>query len=213
MSNKLPADAFSVGLTGGIGSGKTMVADMFAARGAAIIDTDHIARQLTAPGGIAIPAIRAQFGEAFLMADGAMNRVKMRETVFADPVAKKQLEFILHPLIRSETDRAAAQARGVYLMFVVPLLVESGTWKQRTSRVLVVDSREQLQVERVMSRSGLTEVQVRAIMATQASRETRLAAADDVIVNDGEAVALVPQIERLHALYSSLAESNQTKHM
>ncbi|HEV7618723.1 MAG TPA: dephospho-CoA kinase [Burkholderiaceae bacterium] len=213
MSNKLPADAFSVGLTGGIGSGKTMVADMFAARGAAIIDTDHIAHQLTAPGGIAIPAIRAQFGEAFLMADGAMNRVKMRETVFADPVAKRQLEFILHPLIRSETDRAAARARGVYLMFVVPLLVESGTWKQRTSRVLVVDSREQLQVERVMSRSGLTEVQVRAIMATQASRETRLAAADDVIVNDGEAVALVPQIERLHALYSSLAESNQTKHM
>ena len=213
MSNKLPADAFSVGLTGGIGSGKTMVADMFAVRGAAIIDTDHIAHQLTAPGGIAIPAIRAQFGEAFLMADGAMNRVKMRETVFADPVAKRQLEFILHPLIRSETDRAAAQARGVYLMFVVPLLVESGTWKQRTSRVLVVDSREQLQVERVMSRSGLTEVQVRAIMATQASRETRLAAADDVIVNDGEAAALVPQIERLHALYSSLAESNQTKHV
>jgi dephospho-CoA kinase len=213
MSKKLPANAFSVGLTGGIGSGKTMVADMFAVRGAAIIDTDHIAHQLTAPGGIAIPAIRAQFGEAFLMADGAMNRVKMRETVFADPVAKRQLEFILHPLIRSETDRAAAQARGVYLMFVVPLLVESGTWKQRTSRVLVVDSREQLQVERVMSRSGLTEVQVRAIMATQASRETRLAAADDVIVNDGEAVALVPQIERLHALYSSLAESNQTKHM
>jgi dephospho-CoA kinase len=213
MSKKLPANAFSVGLTGGIGSGKTMVADMFAARGAAIIDTDHIAHQLTAPGGIAIPAIRAQFGEAFLMADGAMNRVKMRETVFADPVAKRQLEFILHPLIRSETDRAAAQARGVYLMFVVPLLVESGTWKQRTSRVLVVDSREQLQVERVMSRSGLTEVQVRAIMATQASRETRLAAADDVIVNDGEAMALVPQIERLHALYSSLAESNQTKHV
>jgi dephospho-CoA kinase len=213
MSNKLPADAFSVGLTGGIGSGKTMVADMFAARGAAIIDTDHIAHQLTAAGGIAIPAIRAQFGEAFLMADGAMNRVKMREAVFADPVAKKQLEFILHPLIRSETDRAAAQARGVYLMFVVPLLVESGTWKQRTSRVLVVDSREQLQVERVISRSGLTEVQVRAIMATQASRETRLAAADDVIVNDGEAAALVPQIERLHALYSSLAESNQTKHV
>ena len=213
MSKKLPANAFSVGLTGGIGSGKTMVADMFAARGAAIIDTDHIAHQLTAAGGIAIPAIRAQFGEAFLMADGAMNRVKMRETVFADPVAKRQLEFILHPLIRSETDRAAAQARGVYLMFVVPLLVESGTWKQRTSRVLVVDSREQLQVERVMSRSGLTEVQVRAIMATQASRETRLAAADDVIVNDGEAAALVPQIERLHALYSSLAESNQTKHV
>jgi dephospho-CoA kinase len=213
MSKKLPANAFSVGLTGGIGSGKTMVADMFAVRGAAIIDTDHIAHQLTAPGGIAIPAIRAQFGEAFLMADGAMNRVKMRETVFADPVAKRQLEFILHPLIRSETDRAAAQARGVYLMFVVPLLVESGTWKQRTSRVLVVDSREQLQVERVMSRSGLTEVQVRAIMATQASREVRLAAADDVIVNDGEAMALVPQIERLHALYSSLAESNQTKHV
>lgn len=213
MGNKLPADVFSVGLTGGIGSGKTMVADMFAARGAAIIDTDHIAHQITAPGGIAIPAIRAQFGEAFLMSDGAMNRAKMREAVFADPVAKRQLESILHPLIRSETDRAAAQARGVYLMFVVPLLVESSTWKRRTSRVLVVDSPEQLQVERVMSRSGLTEAQVRAIMATQASRETRLAAADDVIVNDGETAALVPQIERLHALYSSLAQSNQIKHM
>jgi dephospho-CoA kinase len=200
-------------LTGGIGSGKTMVAGMFAARGAAIIDTDHFAHQLTLPSGIAIPAIRAQFGEAFLTADGAMNRMKMRETVFADPAAKKRLESILHPLIRSETERAARQARGVYLMFVVPLLVESGTWKQRTSRVLVVDSREQLQVERVMNRSGLTETQVRAIMATQASRETRLAAADDVIVNDGDAAALVPQIDRLHALYSSLAESNRTKHV
>ncbi|HJV83581.1 dephospho-CoA kinase [Noviherbaspirillum sp.] len=201
----VPARRFSVGLTGGIGSGKTTVADMFHARGAAIIDTDLLAHQLTAPNGLAIPEIHAQFGEAFLTADGAMDRAKMREYVFAEPTAKARLEAILHPLIRLETERAAAQARGTYLVFVVPLLVESGSWRQRVSRVLVVDCAEQTQIRRVMSRSGLSEQQVRAIMAAQVSRQERLAAADDVIDNDGDAIALVPQVDRLHAAYVSLA--------
>jgi dephospho-CoA kinase len=206
MSN--PASArgrLSIGLTGGIGSGKTTVADMFASRGAAIIDTDQIARQLTAPGGAAIPEIRTQFGDAFITVEGAMNRAKVREYVFAEPDAKTRLEAILHPLIRRETERAAAQAKGAYLIFAVPLLVESGSWKQRVSRVLVVDCPEELQVKRVMARSGLSESEVRAIMATQVPRATRLAAADDIITNDGNPNALMPQVERLHALYASLA--------
>lgn len=197
---------FAVGLTGGIGSGKTTVADMFAMRGAAIIDTDQIAHQLTAPGGAAIGQIRGQFGDVFLTNNGAMDRAKMREYVFAEPSAKARLEAILHPLIRSEAERAAQQARGNYLIFVVPLLVESGpSWKQRVARVLVIDCPEDIQVRRVMSRNGLPESQVRAIMATQASRQQRLAAADDVINNDSDALALVPQVDRLHALYTSLA--------
>lgn len=200
-----PATRFSVGLTGGIGSGKTTVADMFAARGGAVIDTDQIAHQLTAPDGAAIAEIRAQFGEAFLTEDGAMDRAKIRKYVFAEPAAKARLEAILHPLIRIETERAAQQAQGDYLVFVVPLLIESGMWKQRVSRVLVVDCPEETQVRRVISRSGLTESQVRAIMAAQASRQERLAAADDVIVNDDNTLALVPQVDRLHALYATLA--------
>lgn len=199
------AHRFSVGLTGGIGSGKTTVADMLAARGAAVVDTDLIAHQLTAPGGLAIPQIRAQFGDAFLTEAGAMDRARMREYVFAEPGAKARLEAILHPLIRNETEQAAAQAQGSYLVFVVPLLVESGSWKQRVSRLLVVDCTEQTQIRRVISRSGLSEPAVRAIMAAQATRQQRLAAADDVIDNENDALALVPQVDRLHALYLSLA--------
>jgi dephospho-CoA kinase len=202
------ARRFSVGLTGGIGSGKTTVADMLAERGAAIIDTDQIAHQLTMPGGAAIPEIHTQFGASFLSADGAMDRARMREFVFTEPSAKARLEAILHPLIRVETERAAAQAQGTYLVFAVPLLVESGSWKQRVSRVLVVDCAEETQVRRVMSRNALAEPQVRAIIAAQATRGQRLAAADDVIDNDGDALALVPQVDRLHALYTTLASGS-----
>lgn len=198
-------NSFFVGLTGGIGSGKSLVADMFAARGAAIIDTDLIAHQLTAPGGMAMPAIRAAFGDGFVTPDGAMDRVRMRALVFSDGTAKERLEAILHPLIRSATEHAAYEACGTYRIFVVPLLVESGNWSKRVSRVLVVDCPEQLQVERVMLRNRMPEQQVRAIMAAQATREARLAAADDVIVNDGDVAALAPQVERLHALYTRLA--------
>lgn len=200
---------FSVGLTGGIGSGKTTVADMFAARGAAVIDTDQIAHRLTAPGGIAIPEIRTCFGSAFLTSDGALDRAKMRAHVFADPSARERLEGILHPLIRAETEHAAQQAQGLYLMFVVPLLVESASWEDRVSRVLVVDCAEQMQMQRVMKRSSLTESQIHEIMAAQATRQQRLAVADDIISNDGDVFDLLPQVDRLHRLYVGLAAAQQ----
>lgn len=211
-ANTSPA-SFSVGLTGGIGCGKTTVSDMFAALGAAVIDTDLIAHQLTVPGGIAIPAIRREFGDAFITPTGAMDRAKMRAHVFADPLAKSRLESILHPLIGAETSRAAQQAQGLYPIFVVPLLIESVVWSKRVSRIAVVDCPEALQVQRVMRRNGMTEAQVQAIMAAQVSRAARLAAADDVIVNDGDTAALVPQVERLHALYSALAASTSNKYI
>ncbi|HSY26216.1 MAG TPA: dephospho-CoA kinase, partial [Burkholderiaceae bacterium] len=187
-----PHKPFSVGLTGGIGSGKTTVADMFAARGASVIDTDLIAHQVTSEQGAAMSAIRAQFGDQYLLPNGAMDRAKMRELVFSDPEAKIRLEEIVHPLILVATEAAAAQAQGCYLMFVVPLLIESGTWKQRVSRVLVVDCPEEMQIARVNKRSALDEMQVRAIMSAQVPRATRLAVADDVLQNDGDTAALVP---------------------
>lgn len=197
----------SIGVTGGIGCGKTTVADMFAARGASVIDTDQIAHALTAPGGIALPAIEAQFGSAFILPNGAMDRARMRAHVFSDPNAKQQLEAILHPLIRTETERAAQQSCGRYVMFVVPLLIESGTWQSRLSRILVIDCPEALQIARVMQRNGLTEAEVRAIMQAQVSRDVRLTAADDIIINEAGIAALTPQVERLHAQYSALADA------
>lgn len=199
---------FAVGLTGGIGSGKSLVADLFAARGAALIDTDQIAHRLTMPGGAAIPAIGAAFGAEFIGADGAMERARMRQRVFADAAARRQLEAILHPLIEGECARAAASAAGEYLMFVVPLLVESGRWRQQVARILVVDCPEALQIQRVMRRNGMSQAQVRAIMATQATRDARLAAADDIIVNDAGIDALLPQVDRLHAFYLAQSRAN-----
>ncbi|GGI20174.1 dephospho-CoA kinase [Oxalicibacterium faecigallinarum] len=192
-------------MTGGIGSGKSTVADLFAKLGASIVDTDLIAHQLTAPEGLAIEPIRQAFGTAFIAQDGALDRKKMRDAVFGDPTQKKLLESILHPLIRIETERAARQASGTYVIFVVPLLVESGTWIQRVSRVLVVDCPEEVQRQRVMQRSGLSEAQVNAIMASQASRADRLAAADDIILNDGDSSLLPAAVERLHSRYQALA--------
>lgn len=206
MGTIAAAAAFSVGLTGGIGSGKSLVADLFAERGAAIVDTDLIAHQLTMPHGVAIAAIRDAFGADFLTPDGAMDRLKMRQLVFADGNARKRLEAILHPLIQSECERAAAMASGDYLMFVVPLLVESGRWQRRVTRVLVVDCPEALQIERVIRRNGMSAAQVRAIMATQASRSARLGAANDVVINDADVAALIPQVDRLHAAYLAQAK-------
>jgi dephospho-CoA kinase len=196
---------FSIGLTGGIGSGKSFVADLFAARGAAIIDTDQIAHRLTAAGGSAMPAIQAAFGDTFLTANGALDRAVMRERVFSDPEAKRQLEAILHPLIGKETANAATVATGPYLIYVVPLLVESGRWRELVDRILVVDCSEALQVERVMRRNQLTAQQVQAIMAAQAKRSDRLAAADDVIVNEAGKAAVETEVERLHQRYMTLA--------
>lgn len=201
------ARRFSIGLTGGIGSGKSTVADLFAERGAAVIDTDQIAHALTAPGGAAMPDIVDAFGSGFVNADGALNRVAMRECVFSNPLAKVRLETILHPMIGIETRRAAAVASGAYLIYVVPLLVESGKWRSRVERILVIDCPESLQVVRVMQRNAMQEAQVRAIMAAQVSRAARLAAADDVIDNDADTAALLPQVTRLHALYCQLAQA------
>lgn len=196
-----PAPAFSVGLTGGIGCGKTTVADMFGALGATLVDTDAIAHALTAPHGAAMPAILEEFGADFATPEGAMDRVKMRALVFSDATARARLEAILHPRIRDATAAAAALATGPYTIFVVPLLIESGTWVGRVTRVLAIDCPEEMQVARVMARNSMPEAQVRAIMATQVTREQRLAAADDVVVNDAGRDALQPQVERLHAFY------------
>jgi dephospho-CoA kinase len=198
-------DTFSVGLTGGIGCGKTTVADLFAARGAAVIDTDQIAHSLTAPHGAAMPALVAEFGPEYATPDGALDRAKMRALVFADPGARGRLEAILHPRIREATAAAALLASGPYVIFVVPLLIESGTWRERVARVLAIDCPEEVQVARVMARNGMDENQVRAIMAAQVTRAQRQAAADDIILNDDGLDALLPQVERLHALY--LAEA------
>ena len=192
-----------VGLTGGIGSGKSAAAALFAERGITVVDTDAIAHALTAPGGAAMPAIRAEFGDAVAGADGALDRAAMRAIVFADPGARKRLESILHPMIRAESERllAADGARAPYAILMVPLLVESGDYRKRVDRVAVVDCAEATQIARVMNRNGLARAEVERILAAQATRAERLAAADDVIDNDGELAALAPQIERLHAQY------------
>jgi len=196
---------YAIGLTGGIGSGKTTVANLFATHGIAIIDTDAIAHSITAPNGAAMPAIRREFGDTFVAPDGSLDRARMRDAVFTDDAARARLEAITHPLIRTECERAASDAQGPYLIFVVPLLVESGKWRERVQRVLVVDCTEQTQIARVMSRNGFTRDQVQAIMARQASRAQRLAAADDVIDNDAQHAPLAPQVDRLHAAYLKFA--------
>ena len=175
-----------IGLTGGIGSGKSTVGQLLAAVGAALIDTDLIARQLTLPGGAAIDGIARAFGPQLIAADGALDRARMRDLVFGDAGAKQRLEAILHPLIGLETERQAAAAQGApALVFDVPLLVESGRWRAKVDKVLVVDCREATQVERVVRRSGWTPEAVQAVIASQASRSQRRASADAVIFNDG----------------------------
>ena len=196
---------FIVGLTGGIGSGKSAAATLFEEFGAAVVDTDAIAHALTAPGGTAIAPIRDAFGDEVVAPNGALDRAAMRRKVFTDAQAKGRLEAILHPMIRAEADRRSAAARAPYVVLVVPLLVESGGYRSRVQRIAVVDCPEAVQVARVMSRSGLSAGEARAIMAAQVGREARLAVADDVIDNGGELAALRPQIEALHRRYLEMA--------
>ena len=180
--------ALRVGLTGGIGSGKSTVLQMLAQLGAAAIDADAISRGTTAAGGAAIAAIAERFGSDFITPEGALDRDRMRERAYADPLARRQLEEIIHPLVSSESARqvrVALQAGIRCIVFDIPLLVESGRWQSQVDRVLVVDCSPQTQVERVVARSGLKADEVRAIIAVQASREKRLAAADLVICNEG----------------------------
>jgi dephospho-CoA kinase len=197
---------FAVGLTGGIGSGKSTVADLFAAHGVPLVDTDLIAHRITAPHGIAMPQIAAEFGAAFVAPDGSLDRARMRTLVFSDDGARKRLEGITHPLIRAETEREQREARGPYVVVVVPLLVESGQWKTRVNRVLTVDCSVETQISRVMSRNNFSREQVLAIIARQATREARLAAADDVIDNDNAPLgALRSQVDTQHRVYLALA--------
>lgn len=196
---------FVVGLTGGIGSGKSTVADLFAARGAGIVDTDVIAHALTGPDGAAMPAIRARFGNDVVASDGRLDRQAMRERAFSDPDARKALEAILHPMIRAEADRQVAESAAPYVVLVVPLLVESGSYRQRVDRVLVVDCTPETQIRRAMARSGLTRDGALRILAAQATREARLASADDVVDNDGPLSRLPPAVEALHARYAAAA--------
>ena len=201
---------YTVGLTGGIGSGKSVVAGLFAKRGVAVIDTDEIAHELTRPGGEAIGAIRPAFGASCLGAGGALDRDRMRRLAFGDAAARKRLEAILHPLIRTESARRRDLAPGPYAILVVPLLVESGVDRSRYARVLVVDCPEVQQVERAMRRSSLSETEVRAILAAQATREQRLAQADDVIDNSGTPEALERQVSNLDEKYLTLAARSKT---
>lgn len=173
-----------IGLTGGIGSGKSTVASLLVAAGAALIDTDAIARAISQPQGAAMPAIEAEFGPGVIASDGGLDRARMRDLVFADTAAKKRLEAILHPLIGAECERLAAAAAGQLIVFDVPLLVESRRWRAIVDRVLVVDATEETQVRRVVARSGWAHDAVRAVIAQQADRALRRAAADAVIFNE-----------------------------
>lgn len=183
--DRLGLSVSALGLTGGIGSGKSTVASMLVDCGAHLVDTDAIARALTLPGGAAMPAVQAAFGTQALTADGALNRQHMRGLVFSDPVAKTTLEGILHPLIGAEALRQAALAGARPLVFDVPLLSASGLWRQRVQRVLVVDCSESTQVQRVAQRPGWTAEAVRQVVAQQATRPARRAMADAVIFNEG----------------------------
>ena len=198
---------YSIGLTGGIGSGKTRVAELLAQWGAAVIDTDQVAHALTAPGGAAIPALREAFGPEVIDASGALDRAAMREIAFSDDAARARLQAILPPRIGRETKRLAERAQGPYLVYVVPLLVESGRWRDRVDRICVVDCDPETQVARVQARSGLTPEIIRRIMAAQAARATRLAAADDVILNDGgtDPGQLRARAKSLHERWCELA--------
>lgn len=193
-----------VGLTGGIGSGKSTVARQFAELGVPIIDTDVIARDLVAPGRPLLTRIAEQFGADLLTADGSLDRERLRDAVFEDPDKRRQLEDLLHPAIRERMLRQADAASGPYLILVVPLLVEKG-WQSLVDRVLVVDALVDDQIRRTMARDGLPEARVRSILATQASREQRLAAADDVIRNEGSLDKLLQQVQDLHRFYLQLA--------
>ena len=198
-----------VGLTGGIGSGKTQVSNTFEALGVPVIDTDLISHAITAPNGLAIPVIREIFGADLIDPSGRLDRDKMRKLVFTDAEARRKLEAILHPLIANVTMASIAQhSNAPYVVLVVPLLAESPQWLNRCDRVLVIDCELETQISRVMARSNLTREQVLAIIATQASREERKAIANEVIVNESSLEALTQQVRKLHDFYLTMAKQS-----
>lgn len=196
--------ALRIGLTGGIGSGKSTVSTFLAGHGAALIDTDLIARQLTQPGGAALGPIAREFGAYIIEPSGALDRVHMRELVFADPAAKQRLEAILHPLIGIECERQTQAVEAPMLVFDVPLLVESQHWRSRVDKILVVDCHESTQIDRVVRRSGWSASTVRAVIDQQASRIERQACADAVIFNDSITLQLLA--EHTHSVWRRWAE-------
>lgn len=198
------ARPFRVGLTGGIASGKTTVASLFAALGVPIIDADVVSREVMAPGTPLLHRLAERFGEKYLRPDGTLDRHALRDVVFADPGARADLEALTHPAIFEAMETHAAAARGPYLILAIPLLVEKGR-DGRVDRVLVVDCDEAVQVRRLQARDGATIEQARAMLAAQAPRAARLEAADDVITNDGDLRALRDQVERCHLRYLELA--------
>jgi dephospho-CoA kinase len=203
-----------VGLTGGIGSGKSAVAERFARHGAALVDTDVIAHALTAPGGAALPALQAELGAAIMTKEDTLDRAALRRLVFADPAARARLEAILHPMIRAEVDVQLSRLANpdfCYGILVVPLLIETGAYRDQIQRTLVVDCPPELQIARVMARSGLTREEVAAILAAQASRPQRLAAADDVVCNDNGLEALDAAVAALHDKYVALATPSKAE--
>ncbi len=200
--------AFRVALTGGIASGKTTVANLFAARGVPVIDTDVIARSVVEPGEPALELVEAAFGPEVIGPDGRLDRRRLRAKIFHDPTARRTLESILHPAIRAEMElqSAALADRAPYQVLVIPLLAEGGR-RDHVDRVLVVDAPEAVQVERLMARDHVSEAQARASLQAQAARSDRLAMADDVIVNTGHVAELGEQVAMLHDKYSMLAEA------
>jgi dephospho-CoA kinase len=190
-----------IGLTGGIGSGKSTVADLFAEQGAAIVDTDQVSRRLTGPDGEAMGSLAAAFGGAFVLPDGSLDREAMRQLVFSDVAARVRLEGILHPMIMMHGSRALQQAQGPYAMLVVPLLFETARYQPLVKRSLVVDCNEEVQLQRVVERSHLSVEEARAIMAAQMPRSERCARADDIIENNGSLDQLRLQVEEKHRYY------------
>lgn len=191
---------FTVGLTGGIASGKSIVAERLAELGAAVVDTDAIAREQTAPGMPALEEIAREFGQELIRPNGSLDRARLRELVFGNPAARKRLEAVLHPRIRNVAWQRAGTAPGSYLVMVIPLLAETG-FTAGLDRVLVIDAPRELQVKRLRERDGSTCRQAIAIIAAQATRRQRRALADDVILNDGSLVELLEQVEKLHRSY------------
>jgi dephospho-CoA kinase len=199
--------AYVVGLTGGIGCGKSKAAEFFAALGADVVDTDAISHELTGPGGGAMKPIAAAFGSDYVRPDGGLDRARMRGLVFADAPARARLEGILHPLIRAESRARIRDSAAPYVVLVVPLLLETGGYRELLSRVLVVDCDESQQIARVIARSGLTGDEIGRIMRTQLAREKRVAAADDVLANDADIETLRSRVRGLHEKYLAAASA------
>ena len=197
---------YRIGLTGGIASGKSTVANLFAALGITIIDTDLLAREVVAPGSALLPRIAGHFGAQVLQKDGSLDRAALRSRVFANPAERQWLERLTHPAIRELTDKRCESATSDYVIVAIPLLVETAG-AERFDRVLVVDCSPEIQLARLQARDGTTRAEAQRMLAAQATREQRLAVADDVITNDGDLAALREQVEKLHRQYLKLASA------